>query len=801
MEETKTKTLTANVTRVCVLVTGAVQGVGFRPFVYRLNQALGLTGWVANTSAGVIIEAEGGRKEIEVMLFRLRDDAPPNSDLQSADWVELEPAGYTSFEIRESDASGFKTARVLPDLSVCPECLEEIFNPENRRHLYPFTNCTHCGPRFSIIEGLPYDRPYTTMRSFTMCEACRKEYEDPSNRRFHAEPNACPECGPALELWNGSGEPVSAKGYALKGAVEAIRSGRIVAVKGVGGFHLLVDATNDGAVRKLRERKRRGGKPFAVMFPDLASLRRACEVSPAEEKLLLSPMAPIVILNRSEHKDVIARSVVKRRSNLIIGLLCRPFGPPRNDNEVSNSVAPGNPTIGAMLPYSPLHTILMREIKAPVVATSGNISEEPICFDEKEVVERLGGMADLFLVHNRPIARPMDDSVVRVVMGEPFLIRGGRGYAPISISLNEKSPAVIGAGAHMKNTVAITAGDSVFISQHLGDLEAKPSVEAYLKAKESMMNLYDVDPVAVATDLHPDYFSTQNAKESGLEQIPVQHHHAHIVSCMAEHGLQSRVLGVAWDGTGLGTDGLIWGSEFLVADRSRFNRVGHFRNFRLPGGNAAALEPRRSALGLLFEIFGAEVFKMKKSAPVRSFSSRELKVLKTMLLQETNSPLTSSAGRLFDAVSSLVGLKQISGFEGDAPLSLEFAGTARTGNDGFVYNFPLEAGGKGSFVFNWEPMIREIITDLKNRVPAGIISNRFHDALVGTILALAEKIKIREVVLSGGCFQNKYLLEKAAAKLKEAGFKPYWPKRVPVNDGGISLGQAAAALARLKEKV
>jgi hydrogenase maturation protein HypF len=798
-------------TRLKLTVRGAVQGVGFRPFIFRLATELGLAGWVNNSPQGVFIEVEGARAELEKFLLRLETEKPPRSFIQSLEASWLDPAGYTAFEIRPSETGGNKTALVLPDIATCPDCLREIFDPKNRRHRYPFTNCTNCGPRFSIIESLPYDRANTSMKAFTMCPQCQAEYEDPRNRRFHAQPNACPVCGPQLEFQRSDvrqnaanfseaqNQPRSAeRSYeALLAATQAIREGKIVAVKGLGGFHLMADARNDKTVQLLRERKHREEKPFALMFPTLESIKAECEVSPLEERLLRSPEAPIVLL--------------RRLSTL--------------NSQLSTLIAPGNPYLGAMLPYTPLHHLLMAEIGFPVIATSGNLSDEPICTDEREALERLRDIADVFLVHNRPIVRHVDDSIVRVMLDREIVLRRARGYAPLPITLNPQPSTlnpqpILAVGAHLKNTVALSVGNQVFISQHIGDLETEQAHTAFRRVVADFENLYEAKPQIIAADLHPDYLSTKFAKElvaqasrpvgktqtGGLCHIGVQHHIAHVLSCMAENEITPPALGVSWDGTGYGTDGTIWGGEFFLVTDESIERIAHLRPFRLPGGDQAVKEPRRTALGLLYEMSGESIFSGQKvrregapnrtrgaCAPLAAFSSAELATLKTMLAKNLNSPVTTSMGRLFDAVASLINLRQQIRFEGQAAMELEFA------LDGIEtdehYNLSLVTRHL-SLVLDWSRMIEEILADVKNGIVPGIISARFHNALAEGIVAVAKHAGQNRVVLSGGCFQNRYLTERAVRRLQVEGFRPYWHQRVPPNDGGIALGQVVAALRR-----
>jgi hydrogenase maturation protein HypF len=783
-----------------------VQGVGFRPFVYRLATEMGLPGWVNNSAQGVFIEVEGERERLEAFLLRLEPEKPPRAFIQSLESSFLDPVGYTTFEIRHSEEAGAKTAFVLPDLAVCPDCLREIFDPSDRRYRYPFTNCTNCGPRFSILLALLYDRPNTTMRVFPMCEACRAEYENPSDRRFHAQPNACPACGPHVELWDGAGATLATHYDALLAAAGAIRHGRIVAVKGLGGFHLMCDARSEEAVRLLRQRKRREEKPFALMFPSLESVTAMCEVSDMEARLLRSPESPIVLLRRKQ--------VVGSLGRWVIGKPDHPTTQSPND-PITPSVAPGNPTLGVMLPYTPLHHLLMAELGFPVVATSGNLSDEPICTDEREALERLGGIADLFLVHNRPIARHVDDSVARVMLGREMVLRRARGYAPLPVTLREPLPTLLAVGAHLKNTVAVSVGRQVFGSQHIGDLETAQAFDAFRRVIADFENLYELKPGAVACDLHPDYLSTHYAERSGLPVVRVQHHYAHVLACMAENEMDAPVLGVSWDGTGYGTDGTVWGGEFLRVTADGFERAARLRTFRLPGGERAVKEPRRAAMGLLYELFGDRLFTsplpltpsregrgntmalppggggLGGGETLRAFSPAELVVLRRMLAQGVNAPVTSSMGRLFDAVASIVGLRQTVRFEGQAAMELEFALHGVETEEAYPFEV-AERNGQPAVV-DWGPMICAILVDGECGLPAGMISAKFHNALAEMIVTVAGRVEEERVVLSGGCFQNRYLTERAVRRLRAEGFRPYWHQRVPPNDGGIALGQVMAA--------
>ena len=773
--------------RVHIAIRGAVQGVGFRPFVYRLATEMRLGGWVLNSPGGVFIEAEGDRESLDTFILRVGAEKPRLASVQSMECTFLDPCGSPSFEILESTSSGESGGLVLPDIATCPECLAEIVDPANRRYMYPFTNCTNCGPRFTIIESLPYDRPNTSMKSFPMCDDCRREYADPADRRFHAQPIACPACGPRLALWDDRGNPGARDHDALLQAARMIREGRIVALKGIGGFQLLVDAGNDDAVNRLRGRKHREEKPFALMAPGIGTVRSLCEVSPLEERALVSPESPIVLL--------------KKNGGVFQHAVTRPGSP----------VAPGNPFLGIMLPSSPLHHILLREIGVPVVATSGNLTDEPICTDEQEAVRRLGGIADAFLVHDRPIVRHADDSIVRFMLGRELVTRRARGFSPLPIRLGFRAPDLLAVGAHLKNTVAVSRGENVFISQHIGDLETKESLDAFHRGVRDMLSMFSVTPVRVVSDMHPDYLSTGFAQSAGFPLITVQHHHAHVASCMAENGLRGTVLGISWDGTGYGTDGTIWGGEFLLTDGASFERVAALRRFPLPGGEKAIREPRRQALGLLFEMLGPEIFRRRDLHPLMSFTGDELSVLRTMLERGVNAPYTTSAGRLFDAVASIAGLQQVSSYEGQAAMALEFA----LGEDrDREYRFDItesaapaapQAPGSGEdrprWTVDWSPMVTALLRDMEGATEGAVIASKFHNGLAEAAVEVARRIGENRVVLSGGCFQNRCLTERVVHRLREEGFRPYWHQRVPPNDGGIALGQIAVAAERmLKEQ-
>jgi hydrogenase maturation protein HypF len=750
------------------VIRGAVQGVGFRPFVYRLARELHLSGWVSNSSQGVFLEAEGAPAALESFLHRLRHEHPPRAFIQSFEYSFLDPEGSSDFVIRPSDPSGEKSALIMPDIALCEDCLRELFDPSNRRHRYPFINCTNCGPRFSIITGLPYDRPYTTMSTFVMCAECRREYEDPADRRFHAQPNACPVCGPRITLWDTSGATRGTNDNALALTVAALREGKIVAVKGIGGFHLMVAAADEQAVLRLRARKHREEKPFALMFPGLASIRGICTVSDHEAQVLAAPEAPIVLLRRlsGSHTAFIA-----------------------------DAVAPHNPNLGAMLPYAPLHHLLMHDFGQPVVATSGNLSDEPICIDEDEALRRLAGIADLLLVHNRPIARHIDDSIVRVNDGRLTVLRRARGFAPLPLRVRQPLPELLAVGAHMKSTIALSRGQDIVLSQHLGDLETPEAYAAFQDEAARLQLLCEVHPIGVVSDSHPDYLSSTYARSRPERQVRIQHHIAHVAACMAENEIAPPFLGVAWDGTGLGDDGTIWGGEFFAVRNGAFERVAHLRTFPLAGGDAAAREPRRSAAGVLFEIGGIESAGWEDIPSLQAFTENDRAAVYQMLVRGFNTAITSSAGRLFDAVSALLGIRQRNNFEGQAAMELEWC-TEDSGTSIYPVMFHVSGTGPdavGRHILDWEPMIREILADRTAGLMVGQIAAKFHRTLAAMIVRVAEEIGLERVALTGGCFQNVMLTRLSIDALTAAGFHPYIHQRIPPNDGGIALGQIAAA--------
>ena len=728
---------------------GRVQGVGFRPVVFRLAHELGLRGWVRNDAAGAEVALAGAAAAIAAFRAELPGRLPAAADIQSVEEQPVPAELPAGFEIRLSPAAaGTRVAGILPDLATCPECLREVLDPRDRRYRYPFANCTRCGPRYSILEALPYDRAHTTMRAFRMCPACAAEYGDPRNRRFHAQPNACPVCGPQLAWMRADGRLLAERDDALRAAAAAIRAGQIAAVKGLGGFHLLVDARDAAAVRRLRARKRRDEKPFAVMFPTLKAAAEAGELSGAEMQWLKSAAAPIVLLNLRAGAGGIAPEV-----------------------------APGLPWLGALLPYTPLHHLLLRELGFPVVATSGNLTDEPICTDNDEARARLGELADFFLVHDRPVARPLDDSVLALCGGEPVVLRRGRGLSPYSLPLAGAPDGLVAAGAQMKSTVAVTAGGNAVLSPHIGDLDHAGAQRLWRRTLDDLAGLHGLAPVAAVADLHPDYAATRGAAELGVPVEEVQHHHAHIAACLAENGLDGPVLGIAWDGTGLGTDGTVWGGEFLVCTRAEFRRAAWLRPFLLVGGDAAAREPRRAALGVLREMASAH--------PPPGFTPAELAVLDGMLRQGLNVVRTSSAGRLFDAAAALLGVCQVMAHEGQAAMRLEaLAGT------GAAEPYPF--GWRGAEL-DWAPLFAAL---LDAGEPPAVAAARFHETLAAMMVAAAQRADLPDVCLSGGCFQNRRLLETARRRLAAAGFRIWRHREIPPNDAGLALGQLAVAVAR-----
>ncbi|MEB3190573.1 MAG: carbamoyltransferase HypF [Snowella sp.] len=811
--------------RLAILVQGAVQGVGFRPFVFRLAESWQLKGWVNNSSQGVTIEIEGESDILQLFLIALEQDKPPRSQIDRITVTELELIGYQDFEIRAS-SGGEKTVTVLPDLSTCNDCLAEIFDPQNRRYHYPFTNCTNCGPRYSIIEALPYDRPLTTMKGFEMCAVCLAEYNNPRDRRFHAQPNACLDCGPQLEYWDQKGKIGSIGEAALLATIEAIKTGKVLAIKGLGGFHLVVDASNFEAVQKLRDRKQRPHKPLALMYPNLEQIKQDCWVSDQEEALLLSAASPIVLLKRKFDFSESLLEGLNPPQSLLESLnspqsplkrLDSPQSPLKRgrNKRLAANIAVDNSYLGVMLPYTPLHHLLLKALDFPIVATSANLSDEPLCTDEQAALTRLNRIADNFLVHNRPIFRPIDDSIVRVIANQTMIIRRAKGYAPYPVKLDNCdaiSQPILAVGGHLKNTIAIARQNQVYLSQHIGDLSNALTYQSFLKTIESLANLYDFQPAMIAQDAHPEYRSSQYAQSQPLPSYPIQHHYAHILSVMAEHRLKSPVLGIAWDGTGYGLDGTLWGGEFIQIHDNYWQRIAHFETFPLIGGEMAVKEPRRIALALL-KTANLELPQSLKQV----FSEDELRLFSQMLNRRLNCPLTSSVGRLFDGIAALVNLYPTVTFEGQAAIALENQAMMQQhlsrqdlgksnlkenlgeSNDVLSYPFTLKSNSKSEpIIIQWQPLLISILQDLKATLPIAKIAAKFHHTLVEIAIAIAHHVGIQQVVLTGGCFQNAYLLEAAVSRLKAENFVPYWPQNVPPNDGGLALGQVLATLRAIK---
>ncbi len=756
-----------------ISVHGIVQGVGFRPFVYRLATDLNLKGWVCNTSEDVKIEIEGEREAIEQFCLELTMKAPPLARIEDIAITYHHPVSYKDFEIRGSLATKGKYQLISPDIATCQACLSELLDPNDRRYRYPFINCTNCGPRFTIIDDMPYDRPKTTMRYFQMCPQCQAEYNNPLDRRFHAQPNACPECGPRVELIDNQGNALPCPD-AIASAGQLLRAGKIIAIKGLGGFLLACDASNGIAVKTLRQRKRRSSKPFAIMVTNVDEAKKHCYVSQEEEKLLTSPQSPIVLMKWKE------------------------------GSSVSREVAPNLQYLGVMLPYTPLHHILLRDTQLPLVMTSGNLSEEPIAKDNDEALSRLSGIADNFLVHNRDIYSRYDDSVAIVEKGTSQLIRRARSYAPYPIHLQFGAKQVLGCGAEVKNTFCLTRDNYAFLSQHIGDMENIETLEHFADTISLYKRLFHIEPVIIAHDLHPDYLATKYAQElgnSGIKLIPVQHHHAHIVSCMADNGVQSPVIGVAFDGTGLGSDGRIWGGEFLVADYRNFQRVGHLEYLPVPGGDAATRKPYRIGIAYILSLLGEGA--LSQGLPVmEDISKGEIEIIRRQIERGLNSPLTSSMGRLFDAISSLMGIRGEIDYEGQAAMELEMtAYKARPeSNKGTNYEegYPYHiVESEGIRIVKLGDLLSAVVEELHQDVSKARISVKFHNTIAQMINSMCQLINsetgIKEVALSGGVFQNRLLLNKTVSLLEKNGFQVFTHKQVPCNDGGISLGQAVIA--------
>lgn len=751
-----------------ISIRGVVQGVGFRPTVFRLAEKYGLRGWVRNTSGDVKIEVEGMSDELSRFLTDLQRQAPPCSHIDGMNLDFSPPKGYRRFEIRDSDAEVGQYQLISPDIAICQLCQEELSHPTDRRYRYPFTNCTNCGPRFTIIQDIPYDRPKTTMRRFRMCPQCQREYEDPFDRRFHAQPNACPSCGPKLELVDRTGQPICSRDP-IADAGGLLKKGKILGLKGLGGFLLVCDATKEQVVQGLRQRKSRAFKPLAVMMATIEEIRLHCHVSREEEALLTSPISPIVLLRRKDKE-----------------LICP-------------GVAPKLDYLGVMLPYTPLHHLLLREAGMPLVMTSGNISGEPIVKDNDEAVRKLGCVADYFLLHNRDIYVRCDDSVTIVENGRPQVIRRARGYAPNPIRLSFTAREVLACGGDLKSSFCMTKEEYAFISQHMGDMENLEILRHFDNTIDLYKRLFRVEPKIVAHDRHPDYFSTRYAYDlkagnNGLILVPVQHHHAHIVSCMAENHLNSPVLGVSFDGTGYGDDGHIWGGEFLLVDYGQYRRLGHLQYVPMPGGSTAILRPCRMAISYIFTLLGKKA--LNEAWPSLEWAgSVEIDLVKKQIEKRINSPMTSSAGRLFDGVAALIGLRDKVEYEAQAAIDLEMVAQEEPERD---ETYPFEiAYQNGVKVVLLRGLFRGILADLAQGLTQPEISAKFHRTVACMIVLMcrymAQTTGIKQVALSGGVFQNRFLLRITKKCLEEEGFGVYIHGEVPCNDGGIALGQAVVA--------
>jgi len=755
--------------RVRYLFTGLVQGVGFRPFIYRMATQQALSGLVQNRSDGVVAEVEGPEQAIAVFADQVRKHLPPLADISTMTGTEIAVQNDGNFRIIASEKGLKSEVHISPDMAICSDCFAELFDPVDRRHRYPFINCTNCGPRLTIIKAIPYDRVNTSMSCFPLCPDCRKEYEYPADRRFHAEPNACPVCGPSLMFLNGDGIDVAAADP-LQAAIEALRQGQILAIKGLGGFHLSVDAANDGAIQRLRERKLREEKPLAIMVKDIEAAAAIALLNDEEKALLLSPQRPIVLVAKKEA------------------------------NWIAPSVAPGVSDLGIMLPYTPLQYLLLEKHFHALVMTSANKAEEPICISNREAVARLKGIADFFLVHDRDILVRCDDSIAVIHAGRASIFRRSRGFAPKPLVLRESYPAVLALGSQLKTTVCLIKENLAFLSPHIGDLETPLARDFFQETLALMRHITECEPGLIACDLHPGYYSTlKAARMEGVQVVQVQHHHAHIVSCMAENGISGPVIGLAMDGTGYGTDGQVWGGEFLFADEVSFRRMGHIKKFLLPGGEKAIREPWRTAVSLLYEAYGENwpewADRLRLIPP-----ATPLQLVDRMIRNKINSPETSSLGRVFDGVAALLGLRQQVNFEGQAAMELE--ALARSVN-GSPLPYDIIREGETS-ILDLIPAIRRIVEGKLAGRSMEDLASAFHRTLPKSMADLAGRIREKtgsnRIALSGGCFQNRVLLEGCILEMERAGFDVYRHQRVPTNDGGISLGQAVSAGAQLKGK-
>ena len=760
-------------------VEGTVQGVGFRPHVHRLTRELELAGFVRNDTRGVTIEVEGRAEAVEGFVARLAAEAPPLADVERVDREELAPTGARGFTIVPSNAAGRPAAPVSPDTATCADCLAELFDPVDRRFRYPFVNCTNCGPRFTIVRGVPYDRPLTTMAGFAMCARCHAEYQDPADRRFHAQPNACQECGPSVRLVDPSGTAVGLDGArdAVAATAAALRSGAVVAVKGIGGFHLACRADDEATVGALRARKHREEKPFALMVEGVTAAEELAELGDAERSLLIDRARPIVL------------------------------APRREDAPVARAVAPGSRELGLMLPYTPLHHLLLADARTALVMTSGNVSDEPIAYRDDEALERLGPIADLLLLHDRPIETRTDDSVVRAATvggrRRTVTLRRSRGYVPAVLRLPVPAERpVLGCSAELKSTFCLARGSKAWVGHHIGDLSNLETLRSFREGIDHFEGLFDVAPAVVAHDLHPDYLSTGYALErDGVELVGVQHHHAHLAACLAEHGESGPAAAAIYDGTGLGLDGTVWGGELLIGGLGGFERAGHLWPVRMPGGERAIREPWRMACAWLVAASGEESALCVPRALRGAVEPAAWERVAALARQGLASPMTTSVGRLFDAVSALCGIRERVSYEGQAAIELEAA--AEDGEDG-AYPLPLVPGPEGSdasVALDARETVRAVAHELEAAVPVPVVAARFHNALADAsaraLVAIAAKRGLETAVLSGGAFANRRVLERTARQLSDAGLRVLVPERLPPGDGGVSYGQVAVAAATL----
>ena len=740
-----------------IQVEGVVQGVGFRPYVVRLATKYTQYGWVKNTASGVFISVEGEEQAQQQFIEALQTQLPPVAQISALTLTQQPSANFNQFAILPSIHDTNLSIFSLPDIATCRDCINDIFNPNSRYFRYPFTSCCHCGPRYTITSRQPFDRKNTSMAEFTLCKHCQHEYESMDNRRFHAQTMGCRECGVQLSFSTSQGDVLAQANNALEQAITQLRAGNIIALKGIGGYQLLVDATNQVAVERLRERKKRLMKPFAIMVKNMAAAQTLCAIDDVEKEALISYAAPIVLLQSHQH------------------------------NRLAPAVSPTLSTLGVMLPYSPLHHLLLNEIDFPLVVTSGNRQNEPICIDDAQAFTTLRGIADYFLTHNRPILRALDDSVVRVIHGKITVLRRARGFAPLPIKLpifdNQINVSALAVGGHLKNTIALSRGNYAVLSQHLGDLDTQETQTHAENTMNELHTFYGIHPKEIMHDAHLDYGSSQFVAQLPLKKHAIQHHYAHALSCMAENGLKPPALGIVWDGAGLGLDNTLWGGEFLRIHEKGFSRFAHFRTFPLIGGYKAIQEPRRAALGLLFELYGESAFE-RVDLP---FTTHEKALMKMALNNQLNCHRTSSVGRLFDAISSLVGLCHINNYEGHAAMQLE--NCAILINETHCYEFNIQK--KIPAVIDWQPMIEQILYDISHQ-SAAYCATILHNTLAKVCVKIAQSSNEKTVVLSGGCFQNAQLTQRIFEQLNTAGFEVYCHSQIPPNDGGLALGQLYA---------